>query len=387
MKYDIFISYSSVDHKVVSEYADYLQSKGYEVWIDQLGISHGHEFPEEISRAIQACQILLFFSSKNSNSSKWVKREIVYADKLDKTVLPICLDKTEYNESLQLLLSGVEHIDASNKSFDETKGILLSSIEHEIGSHEAKGQCPVISMACPIGKADKTKDSSVQERISKANGRVAMKYRIRCEAYVFTSLCEAIWLLLLGWPLIALGLLSHTLSSFVCAVIAFFLAIYTTHLSTNSIYVPGWYNRHLTSYGALILAMDFFVSVACLSISCAFSIGVLVPALLFCCAVLGAVGVFGIYRLKRIGYYLLWLDAFLFTLSTFDLWSNDARAIGMACLFILLAFAMFILTYTLKFRFNGSSTWGLLFGKNNGKSDHRPHKIERFLFVIWKRIF
>lgn len=387
MEYDIFISYSSKDHKVVSSYANFLRSYGYAVWIDQVDISHGHEFPEEITKAIQGCSILLFFSSEYSNASKWVRREIVYADKQNKTILPICLDNAEYNQSLQLLLSGVEHIDAANKSLDGIKKILLTSIEREIGNKENKNLCPVISKSCPIGKTDNINVSSVQERKNKANNRVTLKYRIRCEAFVFTSLCEAIWLLIIGCPFVALRLLTHTISLFVCTVIAFFLAIYTTHLSTNSIYVPGWYNRHLTSYGALILAMDFFASAACFSISIAFSIGVLTSLLLFLCSILGIICIICIYRLKRIGYYLLWLDTMLLTASTYSLWASNIRLIGMLSLFVLFAFAMMVLIYTLKLRFNGSSTWGLLFGKDKGQKDQGPNIVERFLFKVWVKLY
>jgi hypothetical protein len=387
MEYDIFISYSSKDHKVVSNYANFLREKGYAVWIDQVDISHGHEFPEEITKAIQGCSILLFFSSQHSNASKWVKREIVYADNQNKTILPIRLDNAEYNRSLQLLLSGVEHIDAVNKTFDEIKNILLASLEREIGNHESGKLCPVISKSCPIGKTDDNIVPSFQKTINEPNWRETLKYRIRCEAFVFTSLCEAIWLLIIGCPLVVLGLLTHTISLFVCTVVAYFLAIYTTHLSTNSFYVPGWYNRHLTSYGALILAMDFFVSAACFSISIAFSIDVLTSLPLFACSILGIICILCIYRLKRIGYYLLWIGTILLPASTYNLWASNIRIIGMVSLFVLLVIAMMMLTYTLKLRFNGSSTWGLLFGNENGHKDQRPSIVERFLLKVWVKLY
>ena len=386
MKYDIFISYSSKDQAKVSSYVDFLRRHGYSVWIDQVGISHGHEFPEEIVKAIQNCSILLFFSSINSNSSKWVKREIVFADKHNKMILPICLDPSEYNQSLQLLLSGVEHVEEFSKSEEDVKKAILISVEREIGNKDHQELCPVTKQVCPIEGLNNT-SPSVQEQITVANSRLALKYRIRCEAFVFTALCEAVWLIIIGCCLISIGILSHTFSLFVSTVVAYFFAMYTTHLSTNSVYVPGWYNRHLTTYGALILAMDFFITAACLSISSIFSIGIVTSLLFFFCSILGAIGIVCLYRLRRLGYYILWIDSVVFAVSSYNLWSDNLKFIGPASLFLLYAFAMLILTYTLKLRFNGSSTWGLLFGKEKDSKDQEPSIVERLLFKIWINLY
>lgn len=384
--YEIFISYSSKDKEVVTGYSDYLQSQGYEVWIDHEGISHGHTFPNAIASAIQNSRLVLFFSSRDSNASKWVKREIVFADNHDKTIIPIKLDDSEYDQSLQLLLSGVEHINASQDESELVKQELLKSIIKEIGPRSAKELCPVISKPCPVEKVSTT-DPYALERINEANRRMAFRNRIRSEAFVFTALCEGIWLILFGLVLMHVGVLTHSLSMFIATVAAYFLSIYTTHMSTNSFYVPGWYNRHLTTYGALIIAMDFFVTAGCLSIASTFSINLLTALCFFVCSLIGLIGMACIFRLKKAGYYLLWLDTVLFTASSYSLWSENIRIWGMAGLFLLLVLAMLILTSLMKLRYNGSSTWGLLFGKETDGGDSSPSAIERFLLGIWFRIY
>lgn len=386
MNHDIFISYSSKDEKVVSKYANILQTYGYDVWIDHEGLSHGHEFPNQIADAIQGCKLLLFFSSKNSNQSKWVIREVVYADKQDKTIIPIKLDTCDYNKSLQLLLSGIEHLEASIGSQENVMNMLLKVIMKEIGQRGEKDLCPVISKSCPIEKP-RIIDNDAFEKISEANRRLAFRNRIKNEAFIFTALCELIWLLLLGVPLILLGVLSSSLSLYICTILAFFLAIYTTHISTNSLYVPGWYNRHLTTYGALIIALDFFVSTTCISVSLAFCGVLYTSLLLFLSSIIGIVGIACIFRLKMVGYFVLWLDTLLFTASTYCIWTNEIRFWGMISLLLILSMAMAILTYTLKLRYNGSSTWGLLFGKEKNKKDSAPSKIEQFLLIIWSKIY
>jgi len=167
----------------------------------------------------------------------------------------------------------------------------------------------------------------------------------------------------------------------------YFLCIYTTYLSTNSLLIPGWYNRHLTSYGVLILGMNFFITTLCMSISAIFSIGTVNALPVIISSLIGSLGIACIYRQKKVGYYLLWIDTILFSASCMTLWSPDIRIIGTCILLLVVCFFMSILTYTLKLRFNGSSTWGVLFGKDSTPNDQEPSKIENFLMKIWTKLY
>ncbi len=385
MNYDIFISYSRRDKKTVVPFAEFLRSHGYSVWIDMDELPVGHAFPEEIVKAITGCKILLFFSSKNSNDSKWVKREVVFADQQNKIILPVLIDDSEYHQSLQLLFSGVEHVDTMKKKPDDVMKELLSSIETEIGSNKEGQRCPIVNNICPNHNLDTA--SYVQDKLNFANRLQFYKYQARCEAFVFTSLCETIWLLIFGLILIPTGILSHTLSLYVCGSVAFFLSIYSTHLSTNSSIVPGWYNRHLTTYGALILTMDFFVTSACLSISGLFSVGLPVAALFFIESIIGIISIYCIFRQKRIGYYMLWIEVLLFSVSSITLWPANYRVIGIIGLVVVFSLAMLLLTYTLRLRKNGNSSWGLLFGEKSHQEDQKPSALEKILLMVWERFF
>lgn len=230
-------------------------------------------------------------------------------------------------------------------------------------------------------------NTNILDQINETNNRLAFRNRIKNEAFIFTAFCESIWLLVLGLPLVWLGMLSSTTSLFICTIIAYYLSIYSTHMSTNSFYVPGWYNRHLTSYGALIIAMDFFISTASLSLSYSFSGDVLTSCLILICSIIGVISIACIFRLKKIAYFILWLDTLLFTASTSCIWTNEIRFWGMISMFLILLMAMVILTYTLKLRYNGSSTWGLLFGKEKDKKDSVPSAIEQFLLILWSKIY
>lgn len=61
MKYDIFISYSRKDFKVVSKIAQKVSDAGYSVWMDVDGIESGDEFKSKIAFAIKNSKLFLFW--------------------------------------------------------------------------------------------------------------------------------------------------------------------------------------------------------------------------------------------------------------------------------------------------------------------------------------
>ena len=76
MAHDIFISYSRRDSELVQHFVDKLMDLGYSVWIDKDGIESGDAFKKVIVRAIKEARCVVFFSSVDSNSSRWTAKEI-----------------------------------------------------------------------------------------------------------------------------------------------------------------------------------------------------------------------------------------------------------------------------------------------------------------------
>ena len=111
---DVFISYSRRDVDAVDEFVTRLENEGYSVWIDRSKIRGGDKFKEKISQAIKDSSVVLFFSSQNSKQSEWTTREIGLAGCYKKIIIPILLDNSGYNASLELELHGVNYIDYSN---------------------------------------------------------------------------------------------------------------------------------------------------------------------------------------------------------------------------------------------------------------------------------
>lgn len=125
---DIFISYSRKDELIVADYfCECFEERGWSVWRDKNGIHHGDHFPMKIEQAIRNCDVVVYFSSKNSNKSNWVTREIKFARENGKTVIPIKLDAEPFNKTISTLLKNIQEED-----FALTK--LIDSIEKQLKS-------------------------------------------------------------------------------------------------------------------------------------------------------------------------------------------------------------------------------------------------------------
>ena len=136
MEYDIFISYSRADTQIVDQFVSKLTDAGYRVWIDREGIDGGDEFKTKIVRAIKGSALVVFFSSANSNASKWTVKEISYSLKKEKPIIPVKLDETEYAESIDFDLIDIDFIQYhSNRPTSATER-LLKSVSKKLGKSQ-----------------------------------------------------------------------------------------------------------------------------------------------------------------------------------------------------------------------------------------------------------
>lgn len=92
-KYDVFISYSRRDLKVVREFVEGLcaQMPDLVCFFDVAGIEYGEESDEKIIAAIDNSSYVFYFLSSNSMKSKWTKEEVMYAKNCKKKLIPILL--------------------------------------------------------------------------------------------------------------------------------------------------------------------------------------------------------------------------------------------------------------------------------------------------------
>lgn len=131
MNHQVFISYSRKDVESVNAIREILDRNGISYWIDKDGIFSGENYKEVIVDAIEASKAVIFVSSANSNASINVIRELGYAVKQSRSIIPIMLDDTPYAKSIRLDIADIHQIQFRNDTQYEKE--LITSILYVSG--------------------------------------------------------------------------------------------------------------------------------------------------------------------------------------------------------------------------------------------------------------
>lgn len=106
-KYDIFLCYSRKDIDTATQLSRELVSLGCSIWMDIGGIETGQEFADHIVGAITDSRTFLFLCSENSMQSQWCARELFYAESLNKRIIPVRIDDSEFSNSFLYILGNL----------------------------------------------------------------------------------------------------------------------------------------------------------------------------------------------------------------------------------------------------------------------------------------
>lgn len=85
----LFISYSREDAKRVSELATHLKESGANVWMDVESIAGGDEWRNQIAQGISEAKALVLSVSPSACSSDYVRKEVFFAIRKNKPVIPV----------------------------------------------------------------------------------------------------------------------------------------------------------------------------------------------------------------------------------------------------------------------------------------------------------
>lgn len=111
MTHQVFISYSRKDSAQAAELCSFLDSKGFTYWIDRDGMLSRNSFKAELVDAIYSSRLVIFLSSKASNASQYVAKEITLAVKFDKIIVPLMLDDAPFSKSILFDLNDIDRLD------------------------------------------------------------------------------------------------------------------------------------------------------------------------------------------------------------------------------------------------------------------------------------
>src|SRR5437016_5161848 len=95
MSVSVFISHTTKDDAVVKKIRQALESLKMVVWEDSRELPPGAKLTPEVQKAIKDHEHFIAVLSVNAINSAWVKKEIKYALRLKKNVIPVMLPGIE----------------------------------------------------------------------------------------------------------------------------------------------------------------------------------------------------------------------------------------------------------------------------------------------------
>lgn len=131
MKHQVFISYSRKDKEYVAQIKAILEQSDIPYWIDREGIFSGENYKEVIVDAIDIAKVVIFVSSANSNNSINVIRELGYAVKERKTIIPVMLDDAQFAKSIRLDIGDIDQVDFNDTETAKKK--IITSLAYALG--------------------------------------------------------------------------------------------------------------------------------------------------------------------------------------------------------------------------------------------------------------
>lgn len=128
---DIFISYSHDDTETMHHLRQGLQEAGFRVWSDE-EIEPGHDWAEALAEMITRSHCVVCMLSENASHSKWVGRELGYAEANDTDIFPILVHGDPHH-SVPLRLINHQFVDA-RANFDGALKRLITTIRESLDS-------------------------------------------------------------------------------------------------------------------------------------------------------------------------------------------------------------------------------------------------------------
>lgn len=96
----VFVSYSTKDAHLVAPVCQLVRALNTIVWRDQVSIKPGSRWREEIEQALRDCDTFLVFWCCHARTSLEVRREVFFALREAKHVVPVLVDRTAMSADL-----------------------------------------------------------------------------------------------------------------------------------------------------------------------------------------------------------------------------------------------------------------------------------------------
>lgn len=128
----VFISYSNGDSRFANKLAADLRMHGVEVWVDKERLRVGVDWLDKVAKAISDSRAVLLIVSPGAFTSKWVKKELTFANEINKDVLPVLYKKSAFPEWFVLRFGGIHRADFSQGNYRENLADLVKAIRETL---------------------------------------------------------------------------------------------------------------------------------------------------------------------------------------------------------------------------------------------------------------
>jgi Tol biopolymer transport system component len=149
-----FVSYSRADIADLRRIVTELRKRGVNAWVDTENLIPGSpEWEREIERSIRGAAGIIVLLSPHSNDSQWVRRELSFAEEIDKRLFPVHIRGDE-NDSIPLRLAAHQRVDLRS-NFSEGLDRLADALNDHLGTTkviERSRLKPKRSFSLPSGK-------------------------------------------------------------------------------------------------------------------------------------------------------------------------------------------------------------------------------------------
>lgn len=109
----VFISYSTQNASAARSLSEALSRAGIAFWMAPQSIAPGEDYTEALAKALKTCDRVILLLSRQSNASRYVRREIHLALSNAKHVIPVRLEAFELQGGLEFLISSSQFVDAT----------------------------------------------------------------------------------------------------------------------------------------------------------------------------------------------------------------------------------------------------------------------------------
>ena len=167
--FSAFISYATTaDKKAADEIVKHLEASGLRCWIAPRNVRPGWEYASEIVHGIASSRCFILVLSQAANTSKFVRREVEQADRMDKRVYTLRIEQVDPSEldSLSIYVSNTQWIDAFTGDLSTPAKRLAEILREEEGVAEREA---TTKHAIPSAPEDQPSTSSTRTPLQSDN--------------------------------------------------------------------------------------------------------------------------------------------------------------------------------------------------------------------------